>query len=1027
MGKARIISNIGEGLYLAEVLYDTTRADARLRKIAEDRAEISTQRTAIDAAISDGELLKSKLLFGLDAAMIAAPEGGIAGQSETFSKIIALTGEIEHLEAEKRMLAARDAGLDSEGAWIESAKPVGAYIFAIWCADYSLKIETDAIVGTAEVPGVFTPSGRTRMPIIVPAYTDEEYTSGLAVYDGDRDGLLFPLVNLGPVQSFFNLALYPLWAVWRQAWRVGEIQSIDYDANTCTIRVYPEAYRQPGTTWANPAPGMIPINKGVPRLEEMPVESPPGSGKWGVQIIERAVSPAAHVWRNVRVEYMECDSEAFGVGDSVLVRFARDGGDFARPLVVGFEHDPQPCRVRGLCSIPVNAGAPYGWGLPVTEALPLGTPLTTNVSWDYASTTAGNIFEPVGQDVVFKSTKAGLVADRHNQYSWGHAVWHGANRETVSWMGPRIWKNVTSLRVDIGRHINASPYFNFGIYAYWRGDAYYACGPGEIVIGAALARDAAGQRWLLSVGYQDLVSGQPARLRFYRKAVPNPVGMLEPPELFHTYLVPPSGSNPQAAMNYAKFSASGKHMALTCGPSDGRAVVEFAIDEAFSAVISETHTLHYSVTEIESVTEGHVWRRYGDAVIGYTWSDADFPEKDLIISAVSGEDSSYKLFNFFSNTNLGMPADWYYSVHPSYFYENFCSFLNYTEGDTLPKEFNGTYVDWYNYIRDREIRLILDVYYQGEDLKIDYIITRSRIRKWCPFVSRGDLYAPGDPPSPYPGMPAHFPGVYIFPCFERLVTKRVQRADGTTEELDYYTARAETQFDKWLYMGTDGTGTEIYALFLKVDHSCEQRNASGYSYSGPYIINAGHIFYGVAPYFDWPVSNINETPSGAFAAEMAFPDGEYYIGRAIKAPSAQTLHLWDGLNGNYISDGRAVPGVLGNFYFQPDPLGYYKAPIENQGKFQSAFTISLGAKSVYPATIPDGLEIGGAPIHYISEVEYAADISGACMLSCVLTASRPIGGPYYSERVTLLSTGEDPRAVAQNAGDGAKFMLVGAV
>jgi len=125
-----------------------------------------------------------------------------------------------------------------------------------------------------------------------------------------------------PEQLFFNVATLPGWQKWMPMYRVGTITSISYEDDTASVDLDEARSSATGigssgspttnTDWGGPEgdPRGLRVNQGMP-LDQIPVV------------------------------YMECNADAFEVGDRVLVEFVDQDWDGAR--VIGFESNPKPC------------------------------------------------------------------------------------------------------------------------------------------------------------------------------------------------------------------------------------------------------------------------------------------------------------------------------------------------------------------------------------------------------------------------------------------------------------------------------------------------------------------------------------------------------------------------------------------------------------------------------------------------------------------------------------------------------------
>ena len=157
---------------------------------------------------------------------------------------------------------------------------------AAWCAD--LTEDLTGQVGTAEIPDE---RGTVQ---VLPGY------GGGAAYSASRDGRLQPSASGTPAGVFWNWALLPGWQKWRPGYRHGTITAIDYDADTCDVTL----------EYAFSSAQALGVNQ-------------------------------TDTLSGVPIDYMDCNANAFEVGDSVLIQF--ENRDWNSPKVIGFKTDPKPC------------------------------------------------------------------------------------------------------------------------------------------------------------------------------------------------------------------------------------------------------------------------------------------------------------------------------------------------------------------------------------------------------------------------------------------------------------------------------------------------------------------------------------------------------------------------------------------------------------------------------------------------------------------------------------------------------------
>lgn len=295
MGKATILSHLGNGQYRVRLLLDTARATAEKNDLAvkieaitsfiemlnEFIAALYVVADAIDeelkafVAVSPEQTDKINQLQGeiavinaeienLRVLMGSVPEGSpqymeyqtqlsaaeallrekeallrdvIAGPgSNAWAEIIKRSqlndNEIMNAVNERDMLRLKKASFEKRKTYLQENIPDDPVV-DIWCADRTLNLAADTEVGTAEVPG------ERGTVLILPGY------GNYAAYNRERDGLLQPLISGTPAAAFYNLAMLPGWQKWMPGYRFGTITVLDKVNNTCTVDIEAAVSSQP--------------------------------------------------------------------------------------------------------------------------------------------------------------------------------------------------------------------------------------------------------------------------------------------------------------------------------------------------------------------------------------------------------------------------------------------------------------------------------------------------------------------------------------------------------------------------------------------------------------------------------------------------------------------------------------------------------------------------------------------------------------------------------------------------------------
>ncbi len=306
MGKARIVSGGGNGLYRGVVEYDTTRLDARITKLESELTEIELEvlnkqllmldaKTAMKAKEAERDALADIVLSDPDKF------GELqAKQKELWPLVKAYTNSRKDWENCKL----KRLSTQKEIAYLNGSKPQESEQ-DFWCADFTEDLSPGSIVPTMEING-------EGVSIIRPHYS-------APVYSGQSDGAFQPVMSSGFSAVFYNWSLLPGWQKWKPTIRVGVISSIEL--NKCTVTLDPAKSSQQA----------LEINQ-------------------------------ATVLTDVPIEYMHCHGGAFENGDRVVVWF--EDQDWSKPKVIGFESNPQPCSIDEFVCLPISDTSPAGWGLP---------------------------------------------------------------------------------------------------------------------------------------------------------------------------------------------------------------------------------------------------------------------------------------------------------------------------------------------------------------------------------------------------------------------------------------------------------------------------------------------------------------------------------------------------------------------------------------------------------------------------------------------------------------------------------------
>jgi hypothetical protein len=216
MGRATIISELGDGQYRIQPVIDTATAAAQISALTDENTSIDTRLAELVIEIAATEL---DLNFATEALHAAIINGTDATEQQKVVNDLQITlrnqiGSREYLRLKKVSNEKRIAFLTEQSATPDEIDA--------WCAD--LTEGATGTVGTIEV-------GRLNgQPIIKPEAPAHSDTT---------DGREQPVNLSTPAAAFYNYALITGAAKWRPRFRTGIASNIDTDANTMDITLDP--------------------------------------------------------------------------------------------------------------------------------------------------------------------------------------------------------------------------------------------------------------------------------------------------------------------------------------------------------------------------------------------------------------------------------------------------------------------------------------------------------------------------------------------------------------------------------------------------------------------------------------------------------------------------------------------------------------------------------------------------------------------------------------------------------------------
>lgn len=340
MGYALIVGGGTDGRYTISLdIGEAERADLVARFTAQE-AEAQAKLAAAQAVLDEktAELNAAAIAYNdATGAYIALQRGET--EIENAEQFMAIVDG--YFKAQADYILARTehaAALANKNALSFSASQVTKALAAwqaqvltetreAWCTDFTE--DATGYVATLEIPGesdliLITPGGRA--PVLA------------------TDGYLRSRSLMAPWQAYFNAAILPGWQKFKPTYRWGTITALDEDTDTATVAL----------AEARSSTQRLSVNQAT-TLESVPVE------------------------------YMECNSAAFNVGDRVIVQF--QGQDWESPRVIGFLDNPKACSGWRPKEAYVDAGGVAG---PPRDLYVIFTSVAgnTRVLNDFANTTS---------------------------------------------------------------------------------------------------------------------------------------------------------------------------------------------------------------------------------------------------------------------------------------------------------------------------------------------------------------------------------------------------------------------------------------------------------------------------------------------------------------------------------------------------------------------------------------------------------------------------------------------------------------
>lgn len=310
MGKATIVSHLGDGEYSVWIHYEVEELLKKIKKLNTQISELNTAILFQKAKILDFKNDLDDALFDMNAAIdIYAADPTNETKRAAVTKATREGIKAAHLydiEKDKLdQLVSEKLSATKRAGWYESHNEEFE-LKSIWCADLLDNqdgrpvIPADAIVGTIDV----LRDARIDS-IIKPAWTAGAPATWLNALWEEADGMLQDVVANTPAAAFVNTAMLPGSQRWEPIYRTAIIDG-----------------------WG--LGGKHKVNFIADKT------------KTASQSEEILVTPTESAY--CLIDYMNCDFRVFEDTNEVLVEFkTRDFEEEENPTIIGFVHDPQYC------------------------------------------------------------------------------------------------------------------------------------------------------------------------------------------------------------------------------------------------------------------------------------------------------------------------------------------------------------------------------------------------------------------------------------------------------------------------------------------------------------------------------------------------------------------------------------------------------------------------------------------------------------------------------------------------------------
>ncbi|MBF0308132.1 MAG: hypothetical protein HQL56_01200 [Magnetococcales bacterium] len=217
MGKGKILSNSGGGLYQVEIQMDFTRLDA-------DIAYLQDRIVALDYGITEATneeaVLRVAYHLGIALKQTALQSGNQEAIREAIKELVTLEANYSAAASKTEQLKLNKASAQSRLKYLQGFDRT-LPTRSCTCCDFTDTLPINTFVGTIEIPQGARPGDTNTLVLIRPGY------SGTPTWQAS-DGIYQPsIASQSAVAWFLREAIFPGWAKFNPTFRRGTVETIN--------------------------------------------------------------------------------------------------------------------------------------------------------------------------------------------------------------------------------------------------------------------------------------------------------------------------------------------------------------------------------------------------------------------------------------------------------------------------------------------------------------------------------------------------------------------------------------------------------------------------------------------------------------------------------------------------------------------------------------------------------------------------------------------------------------------------------